>query len=65
MQAECVGEPGLGPVDLWLEWISNRKGGDILHGHDSKVCQRAICQLCRQQRRYQGRGTKRTVFPAR
>ena len=50
---------------LWtsgLAWIKNRKGGDILHDHDSKACQMIICRLCRQQRRYQGRGTKRTIF---
>ena len=53
---------------LWtsgLMWSMNKKGGDILHGHDSKACQRTICRLCRQQRQYQGRGTKRTIFPAR
>ena len=43
-------------------WVKGRKGDDILHGHDSKACQRVACQLCRQQPRYQGRGTKRTIF---
>ena len=43
-------------------WVKGRKGDDILHGHDSKAYQRIICQLCQQQRRYQGRGTKRTIF---
>src|ERR1041385_1936303 len=27
-----------------------------------KVSQRSTCSLCRQQRQYQGRGTKRTIF---
>src|SRR3954463_15490496 len=27
-----------------------------------KVCQRTVCQLCQQQCRYQGRGTRRTFF---
>ena len=34
----------------------------ILHGHDRKAGQRTICQLCWQERWYQGRGTKRTIF---
>jgi len=38
------------------------RGADILYDHDSKACQRVACQLCRQQCRYQGRGTKRTIF---
>ena len=38
------------------------RSSDILHGHDNKACQRVPCQLCRQQRWYQGRGTKRTIF---
>ena len=38
------------------------RSSDILHGHDSKACQRVACQLCRQHRRYQGRGAKRTIF---
>ena len=40
----------------------NKKGGGILRDHDSKVCQRTICRLCRQQCWYQVRGTKRTIF---
>ena len=51
------GTVGYGPT----MWVKSRSG-DILHGHDSKACQRVACQLCRQQRRYQGRGTKRTIF---
>ena len=43
-------------------WVESRKGADILHVHDSKVCQKVACQICRQQHRYQGRGTKRTIF---
>ena len=43
-------------------WVKSRKGGDILHDHDSKACQRVACQLCQQQHRYQVRGTKRTLF---
>ena len=42
--------------------VKSRRSGDILHGHDSKACQRVACQLCRQQHRYQGRGMKRTIF---
>ena len=38
------------------------RSSDIFHGHDSKACQRVPCQLCRQQRWHQGRGTKRTTF---
>ena len=49
---------GYGPT----MWINSRKGGDVLHDHDSKACQRVACQLCRQQCWYQGRGTKRTIF---
>ena len=48
---------------LWAHHVvESRKGADILHGHDSKACQRVAYQLCRQQHRYQGRGTKRTIF---
>ena len=47
---------------LWAHHVvESRKGVDILHGHDSKTCQRVACQICRQQHRYQGRGTKRTI----
>ena len=52
------GTVGYGPT----MWDKSRRSGDILHGHDSKACQRVACQLCRQRRRYQGRGTKRTIF---
>ena len=38
------------------------RSSDIFHGHDSKACQRVPSQLCRHQRWYQGRGTKRTIF---
>jgi len=64
----CIGESGFDPVKLWVMgppcgsfFIYNRSS-DILHGHDSKACQGVPCQLCRQQRWYQGRGTKRTIF---
>ena len=40
-----------------------QKGGDILHGHDSKACQRVTGQSCWLHRWYQGRGTKITIFP--
>ena len=53
------GTVGYGPI----MWVKSRKGGDILHDHVSKACQRIACQFCRQQRWYQGRGTKRTIFP--
>ena len=43
-------------------WFKSRKDADILHGHGSKAWQRIACQLCWQQRWYQGRGTKRTIF---
>ena len=52
------GTVGYGPT----MWIKSRRSGDILHGHDSKTCEWVACRLCRQQRRYQGRGTKRTIF---
>ena len=42
--------------------LKSRKGAAILHNHDSKACQRIDRQLCWQQRWYQGRGTKRTIF---
>src|SRR4051812_35773956 len=58
-QVSILGPVGYGPT----MWVKSRKGSDILHGHDSKACQRVACQLCRQQHRYQGRGTKRTIFP--
>ena len=52
------GTMGYGPT----MWVKSRKGGDILHSHDNKAGQRVACRLCWQQRRYQGRGTKRTIF---
>ena len=52
------GTLGYGPT----MWVKSRKSGDMLHGYDSKGCQSVACQLCRQQRQYQGRGTKRTIF---
>ena len=32
---------GYGPT----MWVKSRKGGDILHDHDSKACERVACQL--------------------
>ena len=52
------GTVGYGPT----MWVKSRKGNDVLHDNLSKACQRIACQLCRQQHRYQGRGTKRTIF---
>ena len=52
------GTMGYGPT----MWVNSRKALLILHGHDSKESQRIACQLCWQQCRYQGRGTKRTIF---
>ena len=52
------GTVGYGPT----MWVKSRKGGDVLHNHVSKACQRRVYGSCRQQRRYQGRGTKRTIF---
>ena len=46
------GTVGYGPT----MWVNRRKGAD------SKACQMIDCQLCWQQRWYQGRGTKRTIF---
>lgn len=40
----------------------SRQSGDILHGLGSKTFERMACQLCWKQRRYQGQGTKRTIF---
>ena len=52
------GTVGYGPT----MWVKSRRSGDILHGHDSKAGQRVACRLCRQSCRYQGGGTKRTIF---
>ena len=52
------GTVGYGPT----MWVKSRRSGDILHGHDGKACQRIAYELCRQQHRFQGRGTKRTIF---
>ena len=52
----CTGESGFDPVELWVMGppcgLKSRKGGDILHSHDNKTCQRVAYQLCRQQCRY-------------
>src|SRR4051812_48298467 len=48
---------------LWAHHVfTSRKVGDILHDRVSKACQRTVCRSCWQQHRYQGRGTKRTIF---
>ena len=52
------GTVGYGPT----RWVKSWKGGDVLRDHVNKACQRIACLLCRQQHRYQGRGTKRTIF---
>ena len=65
MTTGCIGESGFDPgtCGLWAHHVvKSRKNIDILHGHDSKTCQRVAYQLCWQQRWYQGRGTKRTIF---
>ena len=49
---------GYGPT----MWVNSRKALINLHDHDSKAGQRVACRLCREQRRYQGRGMKRTIF---
>ena len=62
----CTGESGFDPGGTVgygpTMWFKSRKGGNVSHDHVSKTCQRIACQLCRQQHRYQGRGTKRTIF---
>ena len=62
----CIGELGFDPVETVgygpTMWVKSRKGGDVLYDHVGNTCQRIACQLRRQQRRYQGRGTKRTIF---
>ena len=57
-QVSIPGHVGYGPT----VWVKSRKGGNVSHEHVSKTCQRIAWQLCRQQHRYQGRGTKRTIF---
>ena len=48
---------------LWAHHVvKSRKGRDVLRDHASKACQRVACRLCRQQLRYQGWGTKRTIL---
>ena len=52
------GTVGYGPT----MWVKSRKGDDVLHDHVSMACQRITGHLCWQQRWYQGRGTRRTIF---
>ena len=42
-QVSIYGTLGYGPT----MWVKSRKGGDILHSHDNKACQRIAYQLCR------------------
>ena len=62
----CTGESGFDPVEFVgygpTMWVKDRKSGVILHGYDNHAGQTITCRLCRQQRRYQGRGTKWTIF---
>ena len=62
----CTGESGFDPGGTVgygpTMWVKSRKGGDVLRDHARKACQRIACRLCWQQCRYQGRGTKRTIF---
>ena len=60
-QVSILWNCGLWAHHVVLFFIYNRSS-DILHGHDSKACQRVPCQLCGHQHWYQGRGTKRTAF---
>ena len=59
-------ESGFDPMELWVMGppcgSKSRKGDVILHDFDSKACLTITYQLCRQQHRYQGRGTKGTIF---
>ena len=45
----CTGESGFDPVELWVMGppcgLKIREGGDVLHDHASKACQRVACQL--------------------
>ena len=52
------GTVGYGPT----MWFKSRENDDILHGYDSKACQRLAGQLCWKDRWYPGRGMKRTIF---
>ena len=52
------GTVGYGPT----MWVNSRKALINLHDHDSNAGQSIACQLRWQQRWYQGRGTKRTIF---
>ena len=47
------GTVGYGPT-MWVFYRSS----DILHGHDSKACQRVPCQLCRQHVGTKGEGRR-------
>ena len=62
----CTGESGFDPVELWVMGppCGLKVGGAVTSCMVmiAMACQRVACRLCRQQRRYQGRGTKRTIF---
>ena len=57
----CTGESGFDPVELWVMGPPCGffyRSSDILHGHDSKACQRVPCQLCRQHVGTKGEGRR-------
>ena len=62
----CTGESGFDPVELWV--MGPPCGLKVGRAETSCVIMQArhvrgvACRLCRRQRRYQGRGTKRTIF---
>ena len=39
-QVSILGPEGYGPT----MWVKSRRSGDILHGHDSKACQRVVAR---------------------
>ena len=57
----CTGESGFDPVELWVmgpPCVFLNRTGDILHGHDSKACQRVAYQLCRHNVGTRGEGRR-------
>ena len=60
----CTRESGFDPMELWVMGPPCGffcRSSDILHGHDSKACQRVPCQLCRQHVGTKGEG-RRELF---
>ena len=55
------GTVGYGPT----MWVKSRGSSDILHGHDSKACQRVACQLCRSTTSVPRARDEENHFPAR